>query len=254
MVPQTPPSQSSLELLRESNPQVAIASAVNDTDVVFTGSGSQGSALAMDKDISKRLFRAAGILTPDWIMAPGQPRDGEAVLVYPVIVKPNSQGSTIGLSLVRGASDLDSAVSTAASYGDAIIEQFVPGRELTVGVLDGQALAAGEVLLERNSVFSYEEEYQAGAVKEVLPAQIPADVEEEAKRVALFAHNCLKLHDYGRSDFRLGDDGRLWLIEVNTLPGLTATSLLPQSAAAAGIDYPTLCEQICTLALRRSDH
>lgn len=139
----------------------------------------------MDTDISKRLFRAAGILTPDWIMAPGQPRDGEAVLVYPVIVKPNSQGSTIGLSLVRGASDLDSAVSTAASYGDAIIEQFVPGRELTVGVLDGQALAVGEVLLERNSVFSYEEEYQAGAVKEVLPAQIPADVEEEAKRVAL---------------------------------------------------------------------
>ncbi len=119
----------------------------------------------MDTDISKRLFRAAGILTPDCIMAPGQPRDVEAVLGYRVIVKPNAQGSTIGLSLVRGASDLDSAVSTAASYGDAIIEQFVPGRELTVGVLDGQALAVGEVLLERNSVFSYEEKYQAGPSK-----------------------------------------------------------------------------------------
>jgi D-alanine-D-alanine ligase len=133
-----------------------------------------------------------------------------------------------------------------------LFERFVPGRELTVGVLDGEALAVGEILLDPETTFSYAQKYQPGAVREVFPAQVPASVADEARRLALAAHITLKLDDYSRSDFRLDEAGNLWLIEVNTLPGLTATSLLPQSAAAVGIDYPTLCERISQLAYQRA--
>ena len=276
-VPEVPPSHASLMRVRGASPPVAIATAVESADivflalhggsgengqfqallelagVVFTGSGSFGSALAMDKDVSKRLFHAAGIPTPDWTV--GSVSDGESAirLSYPIIVKPNAQGSTIGLSLVRSSEDLDAAIGTASPYGEILFERFIRGRELTVGVLAGEALAVGEILLDPDATFTYEQKYQAGAVQEVFPADIPSTVRDEAKRLALLAHACLKLDDYSRSDFRLDESGQLWLIEVNTLPGLTATSLLPKSAAAAGIDYPTLCERICGLALHRAE-
>jgi len=276
-VPQVPPTRANLKRVRDSSPPVAIVTAVESADVVFlalhggsgengqfqallelagvvfTGSGSFGSGLAMDKDVSKRLFRAAGIPTPDWTVAPLSSGESAVRLGYPMIVKPNAQGSTIGLSLVRSSEDLDAAIRVASPYGEILFERFIRGRELTVGVLAGEALAVGEILLDPDATFTYEQKYQAGAVQEVFPADIPPSVRDEVKRLALLAHSCLKLDDYSRSDFRLDESGQLWLIEVNTLPGLTATSLLPQSAAAAGIDYSTLCERICELALRRAE-
>ncbi len=217
--------------------------------ISYTGSGPLGSGMAMDKDISKRLFRTAGVRTPDWTMGPAAASASEIGL--PIVVKPNGQGSTVGLSLVRAADDLARAAQIAGQYGEVMFEQFIAGRELTVGVLDGVALTVGEIALDPDTVFSYQDKYQPGAVRETFPADLPPAVTAEAQRLALAAHRALKLDGYSRSDFRLDADGLLWLIEVNTLPGMTATSLLPQSAAAAGIDYETLCERISTLAIER---
>lgn len=131
-----------------------------------------------------------------------------------------------------------------------LLERFVPGRELTVGVLGDEALAVGEIAVDPESAFTYGDKYQPGAVSETFPADVPAEVAAEARAAALTAHRALRLSGYSRTDFRLDREGVLWTIEVNSLPGLTATSLLPQSAAAVGIGYAELCRRICDLALR----
>jgi D-alanine-D-alanine ligase len=229
-----------------------IQSLLELADIPYTGSGPLGSAMAMDKDVAKRLFRVAGIDTPDWLMGPASVEAVVERLGLPVVVKPNAQGSTVGLSLVRAAGEMTAAVTAASVFGDVMLERFVPGRELTVGVLDGVALAVGEVAIPADSVFGYADKYQPGAVLERFPAELPEPLGRRAQDAAVRAHTVLKLQGYSRSDFRLDEHGRLWLLEVNTLPGLTAMSLLPQSAAAAGIDFGTLCERICRLGMSRS--
>ena len=217
----------------------------------YTGSGRVGSAVAMDKDLSKRLFRAAGVPTADWLMAPVDAATVAATLGFPVIVKPSQQGSTVGLSKVNRAEDLQPAIELALRYDrEVMIERFVAGRELTVGVLGDQPLAVGEIVLGQSGVFDYTSKYQPKGAVEVFPAEVSAEIAEEARRQALAAHRALKLDGYSRADFRLDAEGRLWCLEVNTLPGMTATSLLPQSAAAMGIDFDELCERICQLALQ----
>jgi D-alanine-D-alanine ligase len=217
----------------------------------YTGSGRVGSAVAMDKDLSKRLFRAAGVPTADWLMAPVDAATVAETLGFPVIVKPSQQGSTVGLSKVSRAEDLQPAIELALRYDrEVMIERFVAGRELTVGVLGDQPLAVGEIVLGQSGVFDYTSKYQPQGAVEVFPAEVSAEIAEEARRLALAAHRALKLDGYSRADFRLDAEGRLWCLEVNTLPGMTATSLLPQSAAAVGIDFDELCERICRLALQ----
>ena len=217
----------------------------------YTGSGRVGSAVAMDKDLSKRLFRAAGVPTADWLMAPADAATVAATLGFPVIVKPSQQGSTVGLSKVSRAEDLQPAIELALRYDrEVMIERFVAGRELTVGVLGDQPLAVGEIVLGQSGVFDYTSKYQPKGAVEVFPAEVSSEIAEEARRLALVAHRALKLDGYSRADFRLDAKGRLWCLEVNTLPGMTATSLLPQSAAAMGIDFDELCERICQLALQ----
>ncbi|GAC1036897.1 D-alanine--D-alanine ligase [Pseudomonas sp. No.117] len=217
----------------------------------YTGSGRVGSAVAMDKDLSKRLFRAAGVPTADWLMAPVDAATVAETLGFPVIVKPSQQGSTVGLSKVSRAEDLQPAIELALRYDrEVMIERFVAGRELTVGVLGDQPLAVGEIVLGQSGVFDYTSKYQPQGAVEVFPAEVSAEIAEEARRLALAAHRALKLDGYSRADFRLDAEGRLWCLEVNTLPGMTATSLLPQSAAAVGIDFDELCECICRLALQ----
>ncbi|WP_145152097.1 D-alanine--D-alanine ligase [Pseudomonas oryzihabitans] len=217
----------------------------------YTGSGRVGSAVAMDKDLSKRLFRAAGVPTADWLMAPVEAATVAATLGFPVIVKPSQQGSTVGLSKVSRAEDLQPAIELALRYDrEVMIERFVAGRELTVGVLGDQPLTVGEIVLGQSGVFDYTSKYQPKGAVEVFPAEVSAEIAEEARRLALAAHRALKLDGYSRADFRLDAEGRLWCLEVNTLPGMTATSLLPQSAAAMGIDFDELCERICQLALQ----
>jgi D-alanine-D-alanine ligase len=218
--------------------------------VPYTGSGRLGSAMAMDKDISKRLFRAAGVKTADWVMAPASRVQVERDFGWPVVVKPSKQGSTVGLTVVRTAQEYDPAVRLARQYDDEVmIERFVPGRELTVGVLEGQTLATGEII-PRHEIFDYECKYTPGMSEEIFPADLPANLDAECGRLSLLAHEALKLGGYSRVDFRLTPDGELFCLEVNTLPGMTATSLLPQAARAVGIEFPDLCERICRAARR----
>ena len=216
--------------------------------VPYTGSGQLGSAMAMDKDISKRLFRLADVPTPDWLMAPVTVESAGRALGWPLIVKPSKQGSTVGLSLVKTAAEFDAAVTLAARYDDEVmVEAFVPGRELTVGILDGKALAVGEII-PRHEIFDYECKYSPGMATEIFPADLPAAITAECGRLGVLAHQALKLGGYSRVDFRLTPAGDLSCLEVNTLPGMTATSLLPQSAGAAGIEFADLCERICRIA------
>ena len=216
--------------------------------VPYTGSGALASALAMDKDLSKQLFRAAGVPVPAWFMAPVRPDDVTSALGWPVIVKPSKQGSTIGLSLVKQAAELEPALSHAARYDDEVmVEEFIPGRELTVGVLGDLPLPVGEIV-PRHELFDYECKYTPGMSEETFPAKIEPTVARRVQEYAVTAHRALKLHGYSRIDFRLSPDGDIFCLEANTLPGMTATSLLPQAAKAAGIGFPELCERICRLA------
>jgi D-alanine-D-alanine ligase len=218
--------------------------------VPYTGSGRLGSAMAMDKDISKRLFRAAGVQTPDWVMAPASRAQVERDFGWPVVVKPSKQGSTVGLTVVKSGKDYEVAVRLARQYDDEVmIERFVPGRELTVGVLEGRTLAVGEII-PRHEIFDYECKYTPGMSQEIFPANLPASLADECGRLSLLAHETLKLGGYSRVDFRLTPAGDVFCLEVNTLPGMTATSLLPQAARAVGIEFPELCERICRAARR----
>src|SRR3954465_5551896 len=218
--------------------------------VPYTGSGRLGSAMAMDKDISKRLFRSAAVPTADWVMAPAARSQVERQFGWPVVVKPSKQGSTVGLSVVKSARDYEEAVTLARQYDDEVmIERFVPGRELTVGILEGRALAVGEII-PRHEIFDYECKYTAGMSQEIFPADLPASTAGECGRLGVLAHEALKLGGYSRVDFRLTPAGELVCLEGNTLPGMTAPSLMPQAAAAVGITFPELCERICRVARR----
>jgi D-alanine-D-alanine ligase len=217
--------------------------------VRYTGSGHLSSALAMDKDLSKTLFRAADVKTADWLMAPVTVEQVEGMLGLPVVVKPSKQGSTVGLSVVKKREDLMSAIEEANKYDDEVmIERFVPGRELTVGVLGDIALPVGEII-PKHEIYDYECKYTVGMAVEEFPAKLSTEASERVQQQALAAFTALKLRGYSRIDFRLTTEGEFYCLEANTLPGMTETSLIPQGAAAMGIDFAELCERIVKLAL-----
>jgi len=236
------------------------------TSVPYTGSGHLASALAMDKDLSKHLFRAAGVPTAEWRMAPlsgiGNRESGiggsgrvefarevEQAIGLPVIVKPSKQGSTVGLSIVREIGQLWDAIEEAAKYDDEVmVEQFIPGRELTVGILGDEALPVGEII-PVHEIYDYECKYTAGMASEIFPADLTAEETKTVQDLARRAFRALKLRGYARIDFRMAPDGVFYCLEANTLPGMTALSLIPQAAVAAGISFPELCERIVKLAL-----
>jgi D-alanine-D-alanine ligase len=216
--------------------------------VPYTGSGPLASALAMDKDLSKRLFRAMGVPVPAWFMAPVGPDDVSTALGWPVIVKPSKQGSSVGLTLVKKAQDLDNAVKLAEHYDDEVMaEQYIPGRELTVGVLGDVPLPVGEIV-SKHELFDYVTKYTPGMSEETFPASIDTVLARQLQEYALMAHRALKLSGYSRIDFRVSPEGDIFCLEANSLPGMTSTSLLPQAAKAAGIPFPDLCERIARLA------
>ncbi len=219
--------------------------------VRYTGSGHLASALAMDKDVAKRLFLAAGVPTPQWLMAPVSVEQVAARVGFPAIVKPNQQGSTVGLSLVREPEDLAAAVGEAQRFdAEVMVEAFIRGRELTVAILAGEPLPVGEIIPGSGEIFDYQAKYQAGGAEEIFPADITPAEAKAIQNLALKAHRALKLSGYSRVDFRFDPQGNFWCLEANTLPGLSAASLLPRAAAAAGIDFGDLCERICELALK----
>lgn len=226
----------------------------------YTGSGLLGSALAMDKDLSKRLFRLAGVSTADWRMVragdgtswreAGYSEETFAALGDRVVVKPSKQGSTVGLSIVQRPEPLAPAIEEAFRHDDEVmLETFVHGRELTVAVLGGQALPVGEII-PKHDIYDYECKYTPGMAEEIFPAQIPDAVRGAMQAQAMQAYNALKLRGCARIDFRLDPRGGMFCLEANTLPGMTGTSLVPQAAQAAGIGFPELCERIALEAVR----
>lgn len=216
----------------------------------YTGSNHIASAAAMDKDLSKRLFRSVGVPTAPWLMAPVTAEQVTQELGWPAIVKPNKQGSTVGLTLVRSAPALLVAIEAARRFDDEVmVERFIVGREFTVGILEDRALPVGEIIAPRE-VFDYEAKYQPGATREIFPAEIPVEEAHRIQDYALRVHRALKLGGYSRVDFRRDSQGEYWCLEANTLPGMTATSLLPQAALAAGIPFQELLDCICRRAIK----
>jgi D-alanine-D-alanine ligase len=221
------------------------------TGLPFVGSGPVGCALAMDKDLTKRLLRDEEIPTPDWMMAPAMTDEVVARLGLPVIVKPVSGGSTLGLTLVRRPDEIHAAVNLAFEYDDQVMfEAFVSGREVTVGILGDVALPVGEII-PAHELFDYECKYQPGMAEEIFPADLPQALASHIQELALKVHRILRLREFSRVDFVLDGAGVPWCLEANSLPGLTSNSLLPKAARAAGIPFPDLCHRIAMMAVER---
>ena len=221
--------------------------------VAYTGSGHLASALAMDKDLAKRVVRDSGLDVPAWLMTPPPAATDEVARTvgYPCVVKPSKQGSSVGLTLVKRSEDLAPAIALAARFDDEVmIEAFVGGTELTVGILGEQALPVIEIR-PRHEMFDYECKYQPGMSEEICPAPIEPALAARTQEAARLAHRALKLSGYSRIDFRIGADGRLLFLEANTAPGMTAASLIPKAARAAGLGFPAFAESVCRLALER---
>lgn len=222
--------------------------------VPYTGSGPLGAALAMDKDVSKRLFRDAEIPTLPWRVVRGpdfryDPEILEDVVGFPSVVKPANQGSSVGLTIVREPQELDSAIAEAARFDDEVmVERYLRGRELTVGILGDQALPLVEIR-PKKGIYDYESKYTPGMTEYLCPAPIEDEIAVQIQAYALRAFRVLKMRGFGRIDFIFGRE-QAYCLEANALPGLTATSLLPKAAAAAGLSFPELCERIIAEAER----
>ncbi|HET6344235.1 MAG TPA: D-alanine--D-alanine ligase [Myxococcota bacterium] len=216
--------------------------------IPYTHSGVLASALAMDKAMARKIFTDIGLRCAEGMVVERRTLLAGDPMPRPYVVKPIDQGSSVGVHIVGAGDNLAAVEEAEVQFGDRVlIERFVPGRELTVGVLQGRALAVGEII-PRHEIFDYECKYTPGMSQEIFPADLPASVAAECGRLGVLAHHALKLGGYSRVDFRLTPAGELFCLEVNTLPGMTATSLLPQSARAAGIEFPDLCERICRTA------
>src|SRR5688572_8421436 len=214
--------------------------------IPYTGSGVTASAAAMDKLMSKDLFRANMVYTPEHaVIGPGTDFASEAeTLGYPVVVKPSREGSTVGITIVKDPAGLPAAVELARKcHGQTFLEAFVPGRELSVGILDDKVLGTVEIR-PRKAFYDYQAKYLSGDTEYLVPAPISSIADAQAREQALLAYQALGCCGHSRVDLRLDPEDRPWVLEVNTLPGMTGTSLLPKIAAHAGIDYASLCEQI----------
>ena len=225
-------------------------------DVKYTGSGYIGSLLAMNKDIAKKLMRASGVLTPDWVRI-DFPFDEEKVknaakqIGFPCIVKPCSCGSSVGVSMVESFDSLKNAILSAADYeGSMLIEKRIFGRELTQAFIDGKALPPVEII-PKCGFYDYANKYVANATEEICPAPIGEDAREKLDKISAKCFSALELSDYARIDYILDENGDFWCLEANTLPGMTPTSLMPQEAAAVGIDYDSLCEKLILMAYNK---
>lgn len=219
--------------------------------ITYTGTDYVSSALAMDKGLSKELFVLNKIPTPKGFRMKKEEwqRGGEAPLL-PCVVKTCCGGSSVGVSIVRKNEEYEKALLDAFLYGDeVVVEQYIEGREFSVGVMDGKALPIIEIA-PLVGFYDYKNKYQEGSTVETCPAYLPEEKSSEMQGYAEAAFKALRLRNYARMDFMMGKEGDIYCLEANTLPGMTPTSLLPQEAAAAGMDFESLCEEILKTALR----
>lgn len=222
--------------------------------IPYTGSGYLSSAIALDKDMTKRLvFDQPGVVTPKWetVDCGREPLDDiVARTQLPVVVKPLASGSSIGVYIAHTEQELRRALEeNRAMGGRTVLEQFICGREFSVAVLEDRVLPCIEII-PKQGFYDYENKYQAGATEEICPAQIPEDWEQRMGQAALTVFRTLGLSVYSRADFIVTEDGTPYFLEINTLPGMTPTSLVPQEAAAVGIGYGELCERIIHASLQ----
>lgn len=218
--------------------------------IPYTGAGYLGSAIAMNKGLSKMLFRENGIATPESItLHRGEPARS---IGFPCVVKPCSGGSSVGTSIVTDATQYADALALAFRYeADVIVETYVKGRELTVGVMDGKAMPVIEII-PKSGFYDYKNKYQAGATEEICPAQIGPETTARVQRLAERVYGALMLEVYCRCDFLWDvEKDEIYCLEANTLPGMTPTSLIPQMAAAEGMDYGALCERIIEISMKK---
>ncbi len=241
-----------LALHGESGEDGRIQAALDLLGIPYTGSGYVSSAMAMDKSIAKRFMDSVGIRTAPWrdlyYTEADIPRL-TAELPVPCAVKIVNGGSSVGIELPDTREELAAALHSVLRYGNhVVVEQKIRGREMTVAVLGERYLPAVEIR-PNGEYFNYETKYQSGGATELCPAPISEDAWRQMGEAALKLHKALGLSVYSRSDFILDDQGQAWCLEVNTLPGMTPTSLVPKEAAAVGMDYGTLCEEIVRLSL-----
>ena len=224
--------------------------------IKYTGSDVLSSAISMDKLMSKILFRHYDISTPNWLHIDKDSTDPEKVIEsieskikYPCVVKPNDQGSTVGLTICSSPEEVPSAVKLALGYSNkALIEEYISGHEVTVAILDKKALPVLEIK-PKHGLYDYECKYTSGMSEYEVPARFPEDVKKELQEQAVKAFNVLGCRGYGRADFRLSEDMKPYCLEINTLPGMTSTSLVPKMAKAIGISFEELIDTIIKLSL-----
>lgn len=231
-----------------------IQAALDLLGVKYTGSGYLGSALAMDKDLTKKLIENSGVKTPNWKLVQytkAEISDICAEAALPCVVKPVDSGSSVGVSIARTESELRIALETNVHLGRVMLEDYIAGREIDVGVLEGRTLPPIEII-PKEGFYDYRNKYQPGATVEICPAQIDPEAERKLRNAALTVHKCLRLKAYSRSDFILDEKGDAYFLEINTLPGMTPTSLIPQEAAADGISYDELCQRLIDVVFQEA--
>jgi D-alanine-D-alanine ligase len=227
---------------------------LEDRGVAYTGEGVAESELAFDKIRSKEAFRQHGVTTPYWqIITLGQ----RPTIPIPFVIKAPRQGSTVGVHIIRNEREVDAAIADASTYDrELLVEKFIPGRELTIGILGDQTLPILEII-PKGGFYDFTNKYPflnpsaGGGAEHVCPAKIPEEQTRTLQDLALRAHRALGLQVYSRVDIMLPDQGEPSVLEVNTIPGMTEASLLPEAAAAAGIGYQELCARIIELSQRR---
>jgi len=225
--------------------------------IKYTGSKVLSSAIAMDKIMSKILFEEYKVITPKWFHFKKGERTTEDVnnlieqkFGYPAVIKPNDQGSTVGLTICKSSEQLVEAIHNAFEYSDRIlVEEYIPGRELTVAVIDNLALPVLEIR-PKHGIYDYECKYTSGMSEYIVPADVTEEVAKSLQEIAVQACKSLRCEVYARVDFRLSPDNKVYTLEVNTLPGMTSLSLVPKMAKAMGISFEQLIEKIITLSLK----
>ena len=222
----------------------------------YTGTGHMSSAVAMDKEISKKFFVGGGIPTPKGVVAIKGKKNltlSEADVPLPCIVKPACGGSSIATTIVTKEEDYVPALAEVFKYEDrAIVEQYIKGREFSVGVMSGKALPVIEIA-PIDGWYDYKNKYKAGSAVETCPAELPENITKEMQHYAEEVYKCLNFETYARMDFLLSENNNIYCLEANTLPGMTKTSLLPQEAAVVGMSFEELCEEIIRISLKKYD-
>jgi D-alanine-D-alanine ligase len=225
---------------------------LEERGVPYTGSGPEASALAFDKGAAKATFVAAGILTPPYVVVE-KGSWPKAAVQPPLVIKPARQGSSLGITIVKNRGELEQACALARRYDDRLIaEQFIRGRELSVGILGNKTLPVVEICTKR-AFFDYRAKYTPGEAEEIVPAPLDRLTNSRIQDLARRAHDCLECRDFSRVDVMLNTSGELFVLEVNTIPGLTANSLLPKAARAAELSMQDVCVRMVEMALARRE-